>query len=305
MTGPFVKGTGPQEFLPDQLEDFLESELIPAVSGSYPVWEAARYSLLAGGKRFRPRLLFAAASLLGPPAREALPFAAALEMVHTYSLIHDDLPSMDNDDYRRGRPACHIVYGEAAAILAGDLLLNRSYELMIRVAGKNPRPGVLRAMRVLGEAAGGDGMILGQDRDLAMEKMPGEGVGISDVLWMSELKTSRLIRAALLMGGCLADAGDRVMEQLALAGTAAGIAFQIKDDILDCVSNRDTLGKTPRKDQLAGKKTFVAMAGLEGAAALLGRKVSEVEGALKELRSMACDTAPLEGLMPALLERKN
>ncbi len=305
MTGSFANGTGPRDFLPDQLEGLLESELSPAVSASYPVWEAARYSLLAGGKRFRPRLLFAAGALMGPLPKEALPFAAALEMVHTYSLIHDDLPSMDNDDYRRGRPACHIVYGEATAILAGDLLLNRSYELMIRVAGENPRPGVLRAMRVLGEAAGGEGMILGQDRDLALEEMPGEEVGISDVLWMSELKTSRLIRAALLMGGCLAGAGDRVMEQLALAGTAAGIAFQIKDDILDCVSNRYTLGKTPKKDQLAGKKTFVALAGLEGAAVLLDRKVSEVGGALKEIKAMACDTAPLEGLMRTLLERKN
>lgn len=305
MTEPSMNGTGLHDFPYDQLEAFLDGELSPTLSGSYPVWEAARYSLLAGGKRVRPRLLFAAGALLGPLPKEALPFAAALEMVHTYSLIHDDLPSMDNDDYRRGRPACHIVYGEATAILAGDLLLNRAYELMIRIGRENPLPGVLRAMQVLGEAAGGEGMILGQDRDLALEEMPGERVDISDVLWMSELKTSCLIRVALLMGGCLATAGDGVMDQLALAGTAAGIAFQIKDDILDCVSNRDTLGKTPKKDQLAGKKTFVTMVGLEGATALLGQKASEVDDALDNLKAMACNTASLESLMRALLERKN
>ncbi len=226
-------------------------------------------------------------------------------MVHTYSLIHDDLPSMDNDDFRRGRPSCHRVYGEARAILAGDLLLNRAYELMARISSENPRPGVLRAMRILAEAAGGEGMILGQDRDLALEAMPAESVDISDVLRMSELKTSCLIRAALLMGGSLADADQEIMEALARAGTLAGLAFQIKDDILDCVSNRDTLGKTPRKDQLAGKKTFVAMAGLEGAALLLDDQAAGFARALGKLKDRGCQTASLERLMRDCLERKN
>lgn len=300
-----MNSINPESGLCDQLERLLLQELSPEQARSSLVWEAARYSLLAGGKRVRPRLLFAAGSLLGPLPPEGLPLAAALEMVHTYSLIHDDLPSMDNDDYRRGRPACHRVYGEARAILAGDLLLNRAYELMLGLGQEKPRDGVLRAARILAEAAGGEGMILGQDKDLALEEMSAESVDLSDVLLMAELKTSRLIRAALLMGGSLADAGEAVMEQLALAGTAAGIAFQIKDDILDCVSNRDTLGKTPHKDQEAGKKTFVSTAGIKGASALLGDKAAEIASVLGKLKGMGCETSSLESLMRYLLERKN
>ncbi|HPX92951.1 MAG TPA: polyprenyl synthetase family protein [Bacillota bacterium] len=287
-----------------RLERLLEKELTPRATGSGPVWEAARYSLLGGGKRIRPRLLLAAASLPGSLPPQVLPFAGALEMVHTYSLIHDDLPSMDNDDYRRGRPACHKVYGEARAILAGDLLLNRAFELMIRVCREKPDAGALRAMEILGRAAGGEGMILGQDLDLALENKPADSIDISEVLQVSELKTSRLIRAALLMGGALAGVADSVMEELAIAGTAGGIAFQIKDDILDSVSNRDTLGKTPGKDQLAGKKTWVTMAGLEGAYLLLGQRAGEVAGALDRLRAMGFEIAPLENLMRSLIERK-
>ncbi len=284
-------------------EQLLEAELNPGKMAGYPVWEAARYSLLGGGKRVRPRLLVAACELAASPPRAALPFAAALEMIHTYSLIHDDLPAMDDDDFRRGQASCHKAFGEATAILAGDLLLNRACELMIRVCLENPEGPCLKAMGILMEASGGVGMILGQDRDLALERSPEKEVELADVLWMAELKTSRLIRAALLMGGWLADLDQEVLDLLGTMGTSLGLAFQIKDDILDCVSSRDTLGKTPLKDQGAGKKTFVTLAGLESARTLLDEKENQVLRILDQLEAKGLKTGPLAGLVAYLTER--
>lgn len=282
-------------------ELLLDQVMTPPAGGPYPVWEAARYSLLGQGKRLRPKLLFAACQLFGPPPEQAPVFACALEMVHTYSLIHDDLPAMDNDDFRRGRPSCHKVFGEATAILAGDLLLNGAYELMAESLVSQPDPGPLAAMEVLARAAGGHGMILGQDRDLAQEGL--ETASLEQIQKTAQWKTAGLIQAALLMGGHLSGAREQVLEALALCGLAAGIAFQIRDDILDCASNRATLGKTPHKDQAAGKKTFVSLAGLEGAGRLLEEKTQEASLAIRNLSQMGCMTESLEELIRLLVER--
>ena len=268
------------------------------------VWLAARYSLLGGGKRVRPELLLRTCLLFDDKLPEnAMSFAVAVEMIHTYSLIHDDLPAMDDDDFRRGRPSCHKVYGEATAILAGDLLLNRAYELMLSAVEEHASKGALFAMRELAQAAGGEGMILGQDRDLAMEDPSFGRASVSDVRRMAELKTARLIRAAILMGAHLSEAADHVVDILAHIGDAAGLAFQIKDDILDCVASRETLGKTPRKDEAAGKMTFVTVSSMEGALTALESESMKVEAGFDKLLALGYQAAPLRELTRQLIER--
>lgn len=268
------------------------------------VWLAARYSLLGGGKRVRPELLRRTCLLFDDKLPEnAMSFAVAVEMIHTYSLIHDDLPAMDDDDFRRGRPSCHKVYGEATAILAGDLLLNRAYELMLSAVEEHASKGALFAMRELAQAAGGEGMILGQDRDLAMEDPSFGRASVSDVRRMAELKTARLIRAAILMGAHLSEAPDHVVDILAHIGDAAGLSFQIKDDILDCVASRETLGKTPRKDEAAGKMTFVTVSSMEGALTALESESMKVEAGFDKLLALGYQAAPLRELTRQLIER--
>lgn len=268
------------------------------------VWLAARYSLLGGGKRVRPELLLRTCLLFDDKLPEnAMSFAVAVEMIHTYSLIHDDLPAMDDDDFRRGRPSCHKVYGEATAILAGDLLLNRAYELMLSAVEEHASKGALFAMRELAQAAGGEGMILGQDRDLAMEDPSFGRASVSDVRRMAELKTARLIRAAILMGAHLSEAADHVVDILTHIGDAAGLSFQIKDDILDCVASRETLGKTPRKDEAAGKMTFVTVSSMEGALTALESESMKVEAGFDKLLALGYQAAPLRELTRQLIER--
>lgn len=293
-----------QEALLD-LEAFFEDRLFPDGRADYPVWQAARYSLLGGGKRIRPQLLFRTGLLFGgdlPPA--SLPLAAALEMIHTYSLIHDDLPAMDDDDFRRGRPSCHKVYGEGVAILAGDLLLNGAYEVILSAYEQDPQFEIFQAMAELAFAAGGHGMILGQDRDLAMEIEAFDQVSMTEVKSMAMLKTSRLIRAALRMGGHLAKAPAKALFLLSRMGDSLGLAFQIRDDILDCISSRDKLGKTPNKDAAAGKKTFVTLAGLEGARVALKDEIAIMESTIDQLEEMGYDVAPLADYAHLLIERK-
>ena len=289
----------------EALEVFLEKTLSPGSLSDHPVWQAARYSLLAGGKRIRPLLLFRTCLLFEDRlAPAALPLAASLEMIHSYSLIHDDLPAMDDDDFRRGRPSCHKVYGEGVAILAGDLLLNGAYEVMLSAYDQDPQLGIFQAMAELASAAGGRGMILGQDRDLAMEIEAFDQVSLEEVRSMAMLKTSRLIRAALRMGGHLAGAPAQALLLLSRMGDSLGLAFQIRDDILDCISSRDKLGKTPNKDAAAGKKTFVTLAGLEGARVALKDEIAIMESTIDQLEEMGYDVAPLADYAHQLIERK-
>ncbi|MEF2230626.1 MAG: farnesyl diphosphate synthase [Pseudodesulfovibrio sp.] len=224
---------------------------------------AMEYSLLAGGKRLRPVLALAWASLLGGEAGSVMPFAASLELIHTYSLIHDDLPAMDDDDLRRGRPSNHKRFDEATAILAGDGLLTEAFSLMAEASLRNGLPAgrVLRALHVLALAAGAGGMVGGQAVD--MEFTGRSGVGLDELRGMHAMKTGALITAACQCGAILSGAGEADVENAREFGRSLGVAFQIVDDVLDVVGDTATLGKPAGSDQAMGKTTYPALVGLD------------------------------------------
>lgn len=234
---------------------------IPEQAGFPPViFEAMRYSLLAGGKRLRPIMLLAACEAVGGRKEDAIPFACALEMIHNYSLIHDDLPAMDNDDYRRGRLTNHKVYGEAMAILAGDGLLHHAMETMAAACAENPSPKTTGAMRAIAHGAGIFGMLTGQAVDVFFEGKPLE----RDTLDFIHLhKTAAMIRGALEAGAILGGADAETTAQFALAGEKIGVAFQILDDILDVTSTMEELGKPIHSDEKNQKTTYVTLYGIE------------------------------------------
>ena len=244
------------DFLRRAVEETLEAAIPTDVP--QPLRDAMRYSLLAGGKRLRPVLLLAAYSLLKSDFTEALPFAAALEMVHTYSLIHDDLPAMDNDDLRRGRPTCHKVYGEGMAVLAGDGLLSLAFETM----AQSEHPMAFAALKELAMRCGTRGMVAGQCRDLQAEETGGD----EETLHYIHLhKTADLLTAPVVMGLTLAGADEAQLAAGREYGRNLGMAFQIIDDILDVVGDSKTLGKSIGKDQAENKCTWTAIYGLEQA----------------------------------------
>ncbi len=220
--------------------------------------EAMRYSLLAGGKRLRPMLLLGAYNLLADGVEPALPFAVAIEMVHTYSLIHDDLPAMDNDDLRRGKPTNHKVYGEAMAILAGDSLLNMAYELM----AQSEHPQALKALAAVAGHSGASGMIAGQTADIwVQDKQVDEDM----LLYIHRHKTADLMTAPIVCGLLLAGADEQQLDQGRQYGYHMGMAFQIVDDILDELGDEASMGKRLQKDQSKGKLTWPGVFGLERA----------------------------------------
>ena len=226
--------------------------------------EAMEYSLLSGGKRIRPVLTLETCRLCGGSPAQALPFACAVEMVHTYSLIHDDLPAMDNDELRRGRPTSHVVYGEATAILAGDALLTAAFEHLTRA--DLPAERVAQAVACLAHAAGSAGMVGGQALDMAGE---GRALARGELELLQSLKTGALISAAAELG-CIAAGGSQ--EQRTLVRTyaqALGRAFQVRDDMLDVISSQEELGKPVGSDRANEKSTFVTALGLERCAALV------------------------------------
>jgi len=233
-------------------------------TGDHPkeIHEAVRYSVFAGGKRLRPILVLAAAEAAGGQVEHALPAAAAIELIHTYSLIHDDLPAMDDDDFRRGRPTCHKVYGEALAILAGDALLTQAFILL---SGESPAPGIagparLRVINEIAQAAGSRGMVGGQVVDILQEDRE---VDLATLLYLHTHKTGSLIRACLRVGGIISSAGSEQMEALTRYGDRIGLAFQIVDDILDVEGSLDALGKRAGSDLRKKKATFPGLLGLE------------------------------------------
>jgi len=224
--------------------------------------EAMEYSLLAGGKRIRPVLTLETCRLCGGRPETALPFACAVEMVHTYSLIHDDLPAMDDDELRRGKPTNHVVYGEATAILAGDALLTAAFEQLTRA--DLPAALVVEAVKCLSQAAGPAGMVGGQALDMAGE---GRALDRKELELLQSLKTGALISAAAELG-CIAAGGSREQRQRVRAYTRAlGRAFQIRDDMLDVTSSQEELGKPVGSDRVNEKSTFVTALGLDGCAA--------------------------------------
>jgi len=261
-----------------------------------PLYEAMRYSLLSGGKRIRPVLALEFCRVVGGAPEQALPFAAAVEMIHTYSLIHDDLPAMDDDALRRGRPTCHIQYGEGLAILAGDALQSAAFRATL--AADLPEDIRCRAGLILARAAGEDGMVAGQVLDLEGETRPLSGAELSQVHLH---KTAALIQAACTMG-VVAGGGSEAQYSAAIRfARALGTAFQIRDDILDAVGDEATLGKPIGSDAASGKTTFVTLYGLERAEAML---IEETNAAKAALCGAFDDTERLLWLADWLLARE-
>ena len=221
--------------------------------------KAMHYSLFAGGKRLRPALVLASAEAVGAGASEALNFACALECIHTYSLIHDDLPAIDNDDLRRGRPTCHKVFGEATAILAGDALLTAAFELAAGTVSAD-KGAVIMAIAELAKAAGSTGMIGGQVVDIESE---GKEVPFPVLEYIHIHKTGELILASVRCGAIIGGATVEELESLTRYGRAAGLAFQIADDILDVEGSSVEMGKATGGDELRGKATYPSLIGLD------------------------------------------
>ena len=244
------------------------------------LFEAMNYSLSAGGKRLRPVLLLAACETLGGSAEEALPFACALEMIHTYSLIHDDLPAMDNDDLRRGRPTNHKVFGEGMAILAGDGLLSAAMELMLRAAVRMGDMRGIRAAEAIARRAGVTGMVAGQVMDVTGE---GSEPTLDKVEYIHLHKTADLLTAPIEAGFILAGADEKTVAVGCEFGTQLGLAFQMVDDLLDVEGDAATLGKTPGKDAAEGKLTWVAVKGIEQTRADASAAVEKAVAALDKI----------------------
>ena len=252
----------------DRLVSLLEGRFLqPFALGEAPALaQAMTYSLQAGGKRIRPALCMLAAEAVGAKAEAALACAVALEYIHTYSLIHDDLPAMDDDDLRRGKPTCHMVFGEGPAILAGDGLLTEAFTLLAADVSLPPSRRV-DALQVLGEAAGWRGMVGGQALDLEGEARTrgGEPVGMAELQLIHRLKTGALLRASMELGAIAGNADPAQRDALREAGAALGLAFQIQDDILDATSTEEAMGKRVGKDEGKGKITYPLLLGLAGA----------------------------------------
>lgn len=220
---------------------------------------AMSYSVQAGGKRLRPALALNACEIMGGDVIKAMPYACAIEMIHTYSLIHDDLPALDNDSLRRGRPTSHMVFGEAKAILAGDALLSYAFEIMLEAALDN---NGLRACRHIARAAGIKGMVGGQWEDVSNE---GKEISSHMLRYIHEHKTADMITGALLAGGAAAGASENALEGMRIYGANIGMAFQITDDILDVTGSQAEMGKSLGKDAQEKKATYVALYGVEEA----------------------------------------
>lgn len=245
------------ELIDRRLDKYLECKDNPQSI----IYEAMRYSVFAGGKRLRPVLMLLVCRMCGGDINEALPFACALEMIHTYSLIHDDLPAMDNDDLRRGQPTSHKKFGEAAAILAGDALLNKAFEVMSDYRG-NDTARALKAMSIIARSSGTEGMIGGQVVDMISE---GREITLDELRYLHLNKTGAIIRSACVAGAVTAGAGDDEIRAVDKFAENLGIAFQIQDDILDVTGTEEELGKPIGSDAEEGKNTYVSLLGIERA----------------------------------------
>ena len=264
------------------------------------IHRAVRYSLFAGGKRIRPILVLAAGEAVGGRASDLMPLACAVEMIHTYSLIHDDLPAMDDDDLRRGKPTSHKVFGEAIAILAGDALLTRAFHLMAEAKAHGDDAWMrrrLEATAILGEACGTTGLIGGQVEDLEAE---GRTISAEALERLHRAKTGALLGACVRGGAVLGGALAEEREYLRRYASAIGLAFQVKDDILDTTGAADQLGKTAGKDAAARKATYVSLHGLAGAQSLAARLLKQAEEAIAPLGSRGEE---LLGIARLIVER--
>lgn len=301
-----------------EIEEIIRKYL-PAEAGlQRTVLEAMNYSMLAGGKRLRPMLMQEVYRMFGGSSQEIEPLMAAIEMIHTYSLVHDDLPAMDNDEYRRGRKTTHAVYGETMGILAGDGLLNLAWETAMAAftagahgsfpgelpAGRNPQEEAVRLQRIAGaisilaQKAGVRGMIGGQTADIEAEEA--EQVSMEQLLFIHEHKTAALIEAAMMCGAMLAGADMPQVWQMEKCARSIGIAFQIQDDILDVTGTMEELGKPIGSDEKNHKQTYVTLRGVEASAMEVERLSRE---AMEILASMEGDSSFLQALTASLIHR--
>ena len=288
-----------QDYLATRAAAVNEALTVYAPEETQPpvIFEAMRYSLLAGGKRLRPIMLMAAADAVGAHGVDFLPVACGLEMIHTYSLIHDDLPAMDNDDYRRGRLTNHKVYGEAMAILAGDGLLTLAFETMLRQENVDPRV-LLAVTQKIAACAGPVGMVGGQVIDLLSED---KTISAEQLVDMHERKTGALFRAAVWSGGQLGGANAQQLADLEKYAALFGLAFQITDDILDITGTTEEIGKPAGSDEKNNKSTYVSLHTLPGAIALAEQTVHDAEACLVSFGERA---EPLRFLVRKLINRK-
>lgn len=261
------------------VEDELRRLLSDEGAEIYPkLREAMAYSLEAGGKRLRPCLLLAVCEMLGGDVLEALPMACALEMIHTYSLIHDDMPGMDNDDMRRGRPSNHKVFGEGIALLAGDALLSFAFEIMLGICIRKHSEGFMLAAREIVVMSGAKGMLTGQAAD--KENEDSHEASESILGYIHRHKTADMLEAAVIAGAFCADADDRTISALKVYSEKIGLLFQITDDILDVTGDQAKVGKTLGKDRAEGKLTYVSLLGLEGARREAERAAEDAKASL-------------------------
>lgn len=275
----------------NDFEDYLQS--LKTMFSPSRTCDAMFYSLLAGGKRVRPRLLFETVKGYGMPEKSAFPCAAAIEMIHTYSLIHDDLPAMDNDDMRRGRPTCHIAFDEATAVLAGDALLTEAFRVALQSSCDSSV--LVQIISLLSEYAGVDGMILGQTLDIAGEKRT--DLTQQDLEQIHRFKTGRLLTLPLLCGALLCNHAEDV-ELFKQIGEKIGLSFQIQDDVMDVTLSQTQLGKST-SDEQNNKFTYVTLLGIDRAAELADTYYNDAE---KLCQKLHCDTT---GLLAFLKELKN
>lgn len=290
------------------VEENLLGFLSPAVCDiPAPLRKVMEYALTSGGKRIRPVVLLSSGAAVGGGERDLLPFACAVEYVHTYSLIHDDLPAMDDDDFRRGRPTCHKAFGEPAAILAGDSLLTEAFRIMGEsdLAGKDPAKAV-RASALLARAAGASGMAGGQMMDLrSADRERPAGAGATQASEIEEIdlrKTAALLSAAAAMGGILGGGTAEQVESLSRYGRALGLLFQIKDDILDETGSFEEMGKAVAKDRSRGKLTYP---GALGMAAAVERAESLVQESLLALATFEEEAETLRDIVRIVATRRS
>ena len=280
------------------MDEALSSFLPSARTKPATIHQAMRHSLFAGGKRVRPILALAAAEACGGREQDAMPLACAVECIHTYSLIHDDLPALDNDDYRRGRPTSHKVFGEGIAVLAGDALLTQAFELVAQ-AKPTKRYPVRDMVMDLAKTSGSLQLIAGQVADLEGE---GKKLTRKSLQYIHERKTSALLTCSARLGGMSANCTSRQLQALTDFGYHIGLAFQVIDDILDVTQTTEQLGKTAGKDVAADKATYPAIVGLKKSERIAEELTGKAFAALKPFKGKA---VALEAMAEYLLKRKN
>ena len=293
-----------KELLKEQIkftDGYLDKYLAEKDNPQNIIYKAMRYSVFAGGKRLRPILMMNTCKMCGGDVNEVIPFACALEMIHTYSLIHDDLPAMDNDDLRRGMPTSHIKFGEATAILAGDALLNKAFEVVSQYNGNNPQRAI-KAMNMLAVSSGTEGMIGGQIVDMESE---GKDITLDELKYLHLNKTGAIIRSACTVGALMGGANDGEIKAVDEFAQNLGVAFQIQDDLLDIYGDEKVLGKPVGSDDRNDKKTYVTVNGVSKSKSDIIGLTNEAYKMLEGLGSDDNERTFLKAMFGYLISRDN